>query len=274
MKLVSVIIPYFNAEKTIETAIKSVYNQSDINVEIICVDDGSFDSSRNLVESISRKIPLKNIALEENFGASYARNRGLIESSGDLVQFLDADDYLYERKICSQAKLLLESKSSFVAGAYIFSKPGMFEKTIKPDFNCWSGLIKSRLGRTSSNLFTKKSLIGIKGFNTTLASSQEYDLMFRLLKEDNTCSVDNEPLTKIYSTPGSISNTDPNKNLQRFFNLRSSIIKYLIEKNKLTSDLRNEIYHNLKLTLCSSVDEQRNELWDATVGQYLGGINQ
>lgn len=87
----SVVIPCYNAEKWIGRAIGSVLEQGYPNLEIIVIDDGSTDSSLEIIKSFGEKIRWET---GRNQGASVARNRGLSRSTSDYVLFLDADDYL------------------------------------------------------------------------------------------------------------------------------------------------------------------------------------
>lgn len=94
-ELVSVVIPVYNLEEYIENCIRSIIGQTYKNLEIICVDDGSTDSSadviKNLIDADSRII----YVYQENAGVSAARNKGLETATGDYVMFVDGDDYLH-----------------------------------------------------------------------------------------------------------------------------------------------------------------------------------
>lgn len=93
MEKVSVIIPMYNSEKTIEDTLNSIMNQNYENIEIIIIDDFSKDSSFKLCESKkrndSRIVLIKN---ERNKGVSYCRNLGMKKATGDYVVFVDSDD--------------------------------------------------------------------------------------------------------------------------------------------------------------------------------------
>lgn len=96
---VSVIVPMYNSENTINRCIKSIQNQSYSNIEIIIINDGSTDNSMSIVNEIAdsdRRIKLYNI---RNKGVSHARNYGLESSTGDFVLFIDSDDYIDEKTI-------------------------------------------------------------------------------------------------------------------------------------------------------------------------------
>ncbi len=91
---ISIVVPVFNCEKYVERCIKSICSQTYKNIEIIIVNDGSTDYSRNICEQLCLKdtrIRLFNI---ENSGVSNARNYGIEVSTGDYLMFVDADDYI------------------------------------------------------------------------------------------------------------------------------------------------------------------------------------
>ena len=92
--LVSIVIPMYNGEKTIKKCLKSICNQTYINIEIIVVNDGSTDLSENIIyeiQSMDSRIKLFN---KENGGQSSARNFGISKVSGDYICFVDCDDYV------------------------------------------------------------------------------------------------------------------------------------------------------------------------------------
>lgn len=92
---ISVIIPVFNLEKIIQTTLDSVCNQSYKNFEIIIIDDGSTDNSINVIRKYFKNKDVNyKLIVQSNKGVSSARNRGIEESTGDYVYFLDGDDYI------------------------------------------------------------------------------------------------------------------------------------------------------------------------------------
>ena len=97
MKKVSIIIPAYNAEKTIKKCLNSVCNQTYKDIEIIIVNDGSTDNTELEVKSInSDKI---NYYKKENGGVSSARNLGLDKATGDYVLFIDSDDWINDEYV-------------------------------------------------------------------------------------------------------------------------------------------------------------------------------
>lgn len=101
---VSVIIPSYNSAHCIQRAIQSVLNQTYRNFEIIVVDDGSTDTTRELVTAYADS-RIRYI-FQRNGGVSAARNRGIHEASGELVAFLDADDVWFNDKLAVQIECM------------------------------------------------------------------------------------------------------------------------------------------------------------------------
>lgn len=245
--LISVIIPCYNAAEFIWECLESVQRQQYSQLQVIVVNDGSTDHTGQLLKKWNRNESLQMQIIEtENQGASAARNTGLREAQGEYIQFLDADDLLLPKKISHQVSMLKNSREKFsiVAGSYKYvNNKGNIINTFHPDERSpWIGLMHSNLGLTSSNLFQRKALERINGFNESLASSQDTDLLFRLLK-DNDCKVifDDKLNTLVRRiNPNSISTTNEEKNLVRFIELRQRVCQYLEDSDQLTDELIQE----------------------------------
>lgn len=89
---VSVIVPVYNGGAYIAKSIKSLLMQSYDNTEIIIVNDGSTDNTREMLEKISSEYSSVTVINQENKGVSEARNSGIAESSGEFIMFMDSDD--------------------------------------------------------------------------------------------------------------------------------------------------------------------------------------
>lgn len=92
--MISIIIPCYNGEKYIVDTIQSCLEQTYQNFEIIIIDDGSTDSSVDVIEEISKQSSKVKLYRQKNKGSCYARNHGIEVSTGELLFFLDADDIL------------------------------------------------------------------------------------------------------------------------------------------------------------------------------------
>ena len=94
MAKLSVIIPVYNAEKYLEQCLDSVINQTLLDLEIICVDDGSSDKSLDILKKYARVDNRIKIIEQVNGGAGKARNEALKIAEGEFIHFLDSDDWL------------------------------------------------------------------------------------------------------------------------------------------------------------------------------------
>jgi len=93
--LISVVVPVYNVEKYVEQCIRSIINQKYKNLEIIIVDDGSTDSSGRICDDLSKLDNRIKVIHKSNGGLADARNAGIDNSNGDLIGFVDSDDYIH-----------------------------------------------------------------------------------------------------------------------------------------------------------------------------------
>jgi glycosyltransferase involved in cell wall biosynthesis len=245
--MISVVIPCFNSEEFISRAITSVLNQSYKDVEIILVDNGSTDGTIELLEYFASQHPSKiHLFHEPKKGAPAARNKGLREAKGEWIQFLDSDDELLPNKLAKQIKIAQSANIDLVIGdIIIYKNNGSVEIKQGGDFeNPWRGLLNSRLGRTSGNLWRRRAVIAVDGWNERKSSSQEYDLMFRMMKNNSNLGFDREALTLIHVRENSIHISDQfERNVEivdNFVNLRLEIKDYLKSKNLMTNKLSEQ----------------------------------
>ena len=94
LPLVSIIIPVFNSEAYLDKCLESVCKQTLGNIEILCIDDGSMDSSPEILESWAQKDSRIRIFRQNNKGQASARNLGLQRALGKFIGFVDSDDYV------------------------------------------------------------------------------------------------------------------------------------------------------------------------------------
>lgn len=92
--MISVVIPIYNASSTIETILETLTQQTEKDIEVIMVDDGSTDASGSICRWIAQRDSRFHYFYQENAGVSAARNLGLREATGEFIAFLDADDVI------------------------------------------------------------------------------------------------------------------------------------------------------------------------------------
>ncbi|WP_297436436.1 glycosyltransferase family 2 protein [uncultured Clostridium sp.] len=121
--LVSVVLPCYNAEKYLKETVKSVINQDYDDMEIILVNDGSTDSTLDLMKKLENKYSNIRYISQVNQGVSVARNAGMDVAKGKYISFLDADDTYEVSKISKEVHRLLESGKQvcYCGNSYIFN---------------------------------------------------------------------------------------------------------------------------------------------------------
>ncbi len=167
--LISVIIPVYNVEKYLYTALDSVINQTYKNLEIICIEDCSTDLSMQILNEFAKKDNrITIIKNTENKGVGFSRNKGLQLSQGEYIHFFDSDDWL-ELDLYQKAISLLEEDTEILS----FNHNTFFEltnKSVKGYRQCGKLLKKCGLNENAelfpmfeynpwSKLFKKKFLI-------------------------------------------------------------------------------------------------------------------
>lgn len=112
MSKLSVIIPVYNSEKYLDQCIQSILKQTYKNTEIVLVDDGSTDNSRNICLDYADKDNRIVFIEEENAGTSAARNKGLKKATGDYITFTDNDDFLSDVNAYENIMSILEKSNA------------------------------------------------------------------------------------------------------------------------------------------------------------------
>lgn len=259
MSLVTAIIPCYNCEKWIGRAVNSVLAQSYPNIEILLIENNSTDNTFEILKTLEKDYPAKiSVYVEKKKGAGAARNHGLIKAKGKWIQFLDADDELLPEKIAKQMAIVATHNPDIIIGDYTKirsikrGKNSAVEKITRQNIiakdDLWAGLINSRLGITSANLWRKTSLLQVDGWNEELSSSQEYDMLFRLLKLKAKVIISHQLQTIVHAQSDSVSrtsNTDDDKQFKLYLNrydLRRRIYEFLHENNLLTPNYKQDLY--------------------------------
>jgi glycosyltransferase involved in cell wall biosynthesis len=175
--LVSIIVPAFNAEATILETIVSALNQSHRNIELIVVDDGSTDHTKEVVASLLKSDARVRYIYKSNGGVASARNRGIAEAQGTFIASLDADDLWYPTKLERQLERFRTSDPETALvyawccwlnakGAVVgYARPSRAEGNILPEM-CLGNVIIS----CSNALVKRQALIAVGGFDETLRS--------------------------------------------------------------------------------------------------------
>ncbi len=173
MPTVSVIIPVYNAEKYLSRCLDSVLSQTMDDFEVLCVDDGSTDASRVILEKYASRDKRVSVLSQANMGVSAARNAGLEHSCGKYVCFLDADDYIHSQMLEMLLKVAedynVDIVDSFIEKVYADSKIksehyDFSELDVAVFDDPFAYFMKNRKLKSSSNarMYRKSILKGIR----------------------------------------------------------------------------------------------------------------
>lgn len=185
--MISIIIPSYNSEKYITETINSVISQTYSNWELIIIDDGSIDSSANIIQEISYKDARIKYYYQENSGVSAARNHGIKKAKGEFISFIDADDCWKPTNL--EVRLALFSKNvDWIYGSIelINEISQSLNKVIKGnDENILHSLLSwnGNVITTPSTLILKKKCIENLKFDTSLSTAADQDFVFYLAKK-------------------------------------------------------------------------------------------
>lgn len=228
---VSIVIPCYNVQEHLPRALDSALAQEYPDTEIVCVDDGSTDGTAQVIAGFARRFPDRvRFVGRMNKGASAARNAGTDVTTGEYIQFLDADDAILPHKIAAQIALARSTGlPGLVVGDFEQVMPnGLLLPALAQYDRPWMALIRTRMGTTSANLWKRSDLLRARGWNEELGSSQDYELMFRMLKHGTDPVWDKEIRTQVLKrSSGSISQTGVQANWDRYIALRCGIMEHL-----------------------------------------------
>ena len=189
--LISVVIPCYNHGKYLPDAIDSVLSQNHKNVEIVVVDDGSTDCTKDVVcDRYTNDGPVKYI-YQRNQGLSAARNTGIDNSSGKYFVFLDADDWLVENALTTNISFLQANKlAAFVSGGHIIVNDREHvreERSEKVDGNYYSVMLRRNYIGMHAAVMYQRWVFDEFRFDTKLKASEDYDLYLHVARKYPVC---------------------------------------------------------------------------------------
>ena len=236
-KLVSIVIPVYNAEKYVGACITSFLNQTYKNIELLLIDDGSKDYSLKKLEEYRTKAPEKiKIYTQENKGVAYTRNKGIKCAHGEYIMFSDNDDYAEPEYVATMVAEIEKKAADMIVGSCrkVNGKhEKLFEQILSDDE--WS---KFRVIAPWARIIRRQFLL-------------EHDVQFGDFKvgEDSFFSITayNES-NRIYTTPyigynwvqreDSVSNTIQKKGIANPI----PFLEALIQRNAVLKNIKQEYF--------------------------------
>jgi glycosyltransferase involved in cell wall biosynthesis len=180
---VSVIIPTYNCERYLAQAVTSVLNQQGTSYEVLVIDDGSTDSTQTVLEEFADRIIYIH---QENLGVAKTRNRGIQEAKGELIAFLDADDYFLPDKLAGQVAIFEDRADLGIVHSGWRKVDAQGEDLLEvrpwqkiPELNLESW-VKWKPVLPSAMMFRREWLEKVGGFDPQYPPAEDTELLFRL----------------------------------------------------------------------------------------------
>ena len=238
--MISVILPVFNAEKTIKRAINSILEQRNINFELILINDGSTDQTTEILDEFKsdRRIKLLN---QENQGIVSALNNGIKASSGKFIARMDADDYSYPDRLMKQLELfqnkpnldLVSCKVDF--GGNIEAQKGYsvyvnwINQLVSHDEISLNRFIESPLAHPS--VIFKRNAIERWGAYREGSFPEDYEIWLRFLENGARMEKVNEVLLTWNDPPERLSRNNDRYSLDAFFEIKAEYLSRWLKKH-------------------------------------------
>ncbi|MEN9229279.1 MAG: glycosyltransferase [Thermostichus sp. DG02_5_bins_236] len=191
---VSVIVPAYNVQKYISEALQSLLYQTWQNFEVLVVDDGSTDSTAEVVKHWCQRDPRFHLLSKPNGGLASARNWGIRHTQGEFIALLDADDRYLPQKLASHIEILQRHSGIDV----IYSASKIIRDDGSPTWLSLSGrpmhsdpllamLCKNFIGHGSNAIFRRALFDQVGGFDESLQSCEDLDFWLKVAEQRPHC---------------------------------------------------------------------------------------
>lgn len=241
---VSIIIPIYNKEETLERCFESVLNQQYKNIEVIVINDGSTDNSKRVCEEYAKRDNRFRVISQKNGGVSRARNAGISRASGDYLFFLDADDQIDENVI---SDLVFATKNrNTLYGCKMKTVYEYGEETLKRNASYsvdefFKAILVEGLQSFSCGYLYNTSICKKIGFNEKVAYCE--DLLFltdylKLGKIDKVSYIDSGASYVYYQNGNSVT-LSSEKMFDNLLNMRRAFSEFDAKTEYIYSELVN-----------------------------------
>ena len=276
-ELVSVIMPAYNAGKFIKETISSVIAQTYSNWELIIIDDGSTDDTKAIVEKYVTVDKRIKYFCQQNGKQGKARNKGISQSAGSLIAFLDADDLWFPLKLEKQITLLNETNADLVF-SYVDQidanglKVGGWEPGNKHECYHGDSGLSFFFRRNIVHIFTvlarRQAVLQVNSFKEEpeIQNIEDYDLWLRMLQNNCRFVLINEVLGAYR-----LHDTQTIKGKSSVMKILTMLTEMQIEKKVLAADKNKAV--KLWMIRCLKYDIDREEL-RKTIAFYPGYLGR
>lgn len=257
MNEISIIVPIYNSERYLIRCLNSILNQSLKNIEVICIDDGSTDSSVDIIKNyINIDDRVKLYINKKNKGVAYTRNFGIKKATSNIIGFVDSDDTIEESMFENMTIKMKQENSDIVMCNfnYLDNNGHLIKKYDKLNQNLSKEIIFKRtlygdLFTGMCNKIYKKELFSINNIKFPLNKIYEDAMVvFKLVYFSKKISISEENFYNYYYNPNSITNTFSKKNFDDTF-YKQKITKIFLKKNKIYKIYKEEYIKKLEASI-------------------------
>ena len=273
--LISIIIPCFNAEKTLEKCLQSVVQQSYANLEIIIIDDGSTDETSLIYNKFQSNDERILVLKQQNSGVSKARNTGVKAATGDYICFVDSDDWA-ELNYCSELYSLLVGENADISiveasyedenGNVLCSKPISDEKIFDGNRALVLLLEDQEIQSHPWGKLFKADLLKNVHFPENLKCFEDYSTLFKIFNKAVKVIKSNEKLYHYIQREDSLSHNLSPATAYQFFLAIMEVFEFwrnfakVGDRNKIIKNIVRKLLMVLKrITRNTKVDEMKSE---------------
>jgi glycosyltransferase involved in cell wall biosynthesis len=251
--LVSVVIPCFNSERWLNETLDSVFSQTYSNIEVIVVDDGSVDNTKNIVLNYNKQM---TYVYQQNKGPAVARNIGIKKANGEYIAFLDSDDLWEENKLSKQVSYLEKNKDISLVfsnvkvinsdGTYLYTR---YKKVSKEKEKLIKAFFMGEIGMNTPTIVARKTALdSIGGFDESLPMREDHYLLMTMAEKFSIHHFD-EPLASIRINEGSMSRT---AELDRIFSLYEPFVLKSIKRFPYIAKCKRLAFSNINMSVSRS----------------------
>ena len=209
MPLVSVLMPVYNGEKYLREAIDSVLAQTYINWELIIVNDGSTDNTKNIIHSYTDS-RIRYFENEKNMGLGFVRNRTVELAKGKYCAILDSDDIALPQRLAQQVRFLEHHSNYGLCGSWAKSVDGTINYTYPSNNEIIKCSLMFHLPFIHSATMVHTSLLQKNSYDAKFAPCEDYNLIIRLSEQTKMANL-RKYLVRYRTHAENISLLKPNK---------------------------------------------------------------
>lgn len=259
-RLVTIIVPMYNAENTIEDCVKSICKSSYANLEIIIVDDGSTDDSLLICEKLRKQDERILVFHQENRGVSAARNFALKRANGYYLLFVDADDTIDAHMIERMVDYENTNNADLVIGGEGTERT-LKENTCLTQEEAIKALFRGKLPLNTTAKLWKKSVIRDICFDEKICLAEDTLFLYEVLKKSRSIGYVKNAWYYIRESENSLSrNWNDTARIERTYRIFEDIEKDAIEYFPYAvKDIRNRKLNTLAVDL-RMIDFERGDI--------------